>query len=128
MLDQFPMKLRRLFLPFASRWFLAIATMIVGFVSHNFAAQNVQRPIEIRPGIHWQTERKDMLTILLPGTGEDLLKVLVGLVHRVNDEDLWNTKFGGVFPNPIRSHPDAMLRVNDDEGNISDAQSPKGFT
>ena len=59
--------------------------------------------------------------------GQHLVEIRFLLVERVDDDHFRDAVLRGVFPDRVRAHADAVLRVDDDEREIADAQRAQTF-
>ena len=122
-LDQFPVELRDLFLPFARGRFLAEFAPGVGqIIRHHLIAQDIQNLVEARPGIDRQVQRKNPRPVMLPRRRQHFVEARVDLVHRVDHDDFGNAQFRRVIPDPLRAHADAVLGMHRHQGQIRHPQ------
>ena len=103
----------RLFLEFAAG---------IGRIGHDLVAQHVERAIEAGAGIHRHTQRKDVPAKPFLHLFHHRVEIHVLLVHRVHHDHLRNAVAGRVIPHPVGADAETVLRVNDHQREIADAQ------
>ena len=126
-LDELAVQFLYLRLPFAGGGFLGVFAGAVGRVGHDFVAQHVQHLVETRPGIHRHVHRKDVPPEMLLRRLQHRVEIHVLLVERVDDDHFREAVAGGVIPHAVGAHAEAVLRVNDDQREIADAQRAQTF-
>ena len=120
--DQFPMQLGDALFPFARRRFFAKLPAPIGFIGHDFVAQDVEHLVEVRSGIDRHVQRKNFRSVVRACLGQHFVEVRVLFVHGVDHEDLWDAAVCRAIPDPLRAHADAFLRVHHHESEIRHVQ------
>ena len=110
-----------LLFPFSGRRFLAKRPVPVGFIGHDFAAQDVEHLVEIWPRIDRHVQRKNLGPVMRANVGQHFVEVRVLFVDGVDDDDLRNAAVRCAIPHPLRAHANAVLRVHHHEREVRHA-------
>ena len=128
-LDQFAVQLVDLVLPLrpwpAPR--VNLPRPAGGVVSDDLVAQDVQHLVEAGAGIDRQVHGKDARAVMLARRRQHLVKMRIEFVHRVDHQDLGDAEVRGVIPDPLGADADAVLGMDDDQGEVGHAQRAEGL-
>jgi len=127
-LDQLAVELGDAHFPVPARRFLGEPASASSHVGDNVVAEHVENLVKARPGVHRYVHRKHTRTVLRTSFRQEVVEVYILFIQRVYYDDLWNPAFGGVIPDPLGADGKAVLRVNDYDCKVSDAQCREGLT
>ena len=111
--------------PVAGR-FGEFAALVAG-VGDDFVARHVEHLVEAGAGVDGDGQREDAVAEMLADLGQGLVEIGLLLVEGIDDDHLGDAVLGGVFPHGVGADADAVVGVDDDEGEIADAQGAEAF-
>ncbi len=126
-LDELAVQFLDLRLPLAGRRFLRVFAGAVGCVGDDFVAQHVQHLVEAGAGVDRHIQRKDVPAEMLLRGLHHRVEIHVLLVERVDDDHFRDAVIGRIIPHAVCADAEAVLRVDDDQREIADAQRAQAF-